>query len=317
MTNLKTIMRVAAFLLMTNYWGVYALAKQYSDWIDKLHQGMTQQEVMAALGKPEFKRFNPNMEQWEYRRKNHTTEQETVILLNFQQGKLVEMNSYGSNDTAVPPYPPATICPPIPDKESPGLLPEQSEQEWIQQLIQTVRKEPFKDKQMEILYDIATQNSFSVDEIVQFMEIYTFDDDRMEVLEIMAPSLSERRNSGKLIEAFTFNKNRQKAREVLHRSHLPKRMVSHTEIEELYQNVKKAFPQEKKISTLRRGVMQKYVTCKQCIRLMSLCHFDNERIEFLKVLAPHIFDPYSSSLIVDSMNFLSGKKEAQEILDKY
>ena len=64
MTNLKTIMRVAAFLLMTNYWGVYALAKQYSDWIDKLHQGMTQQEVMAALGKPEFKRFNPNMEQW-------------------------------------------------------------------------------------------------------------------------------------------------------------------------------------------------------------------------------------------------------------
>ena len=94
-------------------------------------------------------------------------------------------------------------------------------------------------------------------------------------------------------------------------------MVSHTEIEELYQNVKKAFPQEKKISTLRRGVMQKYVTCKQCIRLMSLCHFDNERIEFLKVLAPHIFDPYSSSLIVDSMNFLSGKKEAQEILDKY
>lgn len=50
---------------------------------------------------------------------------------------------------------------------------------------------------------------------------------------------------------------------------------------------------------------------------MSICDFDKERLEFLKILAPHIKDYYQQQVIIDAFTFSSGKKDAQKILDQY
>lgn len=86
----------------------------------------------------------------------------------------------------------------------------------------------------------------------------------------------------------------------------------------LYINkVKKAFPSSEQLATLRREVQNKRLTCNQCVRLMSICDFDKERLEFLKILAPHIKDYYQQQVIIDAFTFSSGKKDAQKILDQY
>lgn len=317
MRKIITVIGMTAFLLVSTSCGLYDLTGKRSDLMEGLHPGMTQSEVVAQLGKPEFKRFNLDMEQWEYRKTHYTGEQETVILLDFQQGKLVAMDSYDNNQPAVSPYPPVAVYPPVPGQTAPVPLPEHHEREWFDQLLQALRKEPFQDKQMELLYDAANCHRFSADEIIKLIKLYPFDDDRMKVLEIMAPALYDKRNDDRIVKAFTFDDNRQKAREVLQRSRQPHRPLSDADLENLYHKIKDAFPTEEKISTLHQEVSKKYITCRQCVRLLSLCDFDNERITFLKVLAPHVSDPQNSRLILDCMSFPSGKEEAQELLDCY
>lgn len=170
---------------------------------------------------------------------------------------------------------------------------------------------------MELLYDAANRHRVSADEIVQLMQLYTFDKERMEVLKIMAPALYDRRNGERIVKVFTFDDDRQKARDILNQSRQPRRPASDSDIESLYHKVKDAFPTAEKMNVLRQGVNKKYLTCRQCVRLLSLCDFDNERIDFLKVLAPHVSDYQNSRLILDCMSFPSGKEEAQKLLNRY
>lgn len=308
---------MAAFLLTSTSCGLYDLTGKRANLMEGLHPGMSQEEVIAQLGKPEFKRFNPDAEQWEYHKTHYTGEQETVILLDFQQGKLVAMDSYDGTQPAIPSHPPVAIYPPAPGEVIPAPPSQPHERDWFNKLKQSVKNEPFQDKQMELLYDAANRHRFSADEIVQLMKLYPFDDEKMEVLKIMAPAFYDRRNGEKIVKVFTFDDDREKARELLNQNRQPSRPASDSDIESLYHKVKEAFPTKEKMSVLRQGINKKYLTCKQCTRLLSLCDFDNERISFLKVLAPHIADYQNSYLILNCMSFPSGKEEAQKLLNRY
>lgn len=317
MKNISTATGMAVFLLIASSCSLYDLAGKPSDLMGKLHPGMTQSEVIAQFGRPEFKRFNLDMEQWEYHKTHYTNAQETVILLDFQQGKLVAMDSYDNTQPVLSPHPPVAICPPVPGQNNPAPLPGQHKQKWFDELLQSLRKEPFQNKQMELLYDAANCHHFSTDEVIELIKLYPFDDDRMKVLEIIVPALYDKRNNERIVNTFTFDDNRQKAREILLKSRQPQRLLSDADLENLYHKIKDAFPTEEKIRTLYQGVSKKYVTCRQCAHLLSLCDFDNERITFLKVLAPHVSDHQNNRLILDCMSFPSGKEEAQELLNRY
>lgn len=68
---------------------------------------------------------------------------------------------------------------------------------------------------------------------------------------------------------------------------------------------------------LQTGMNGRNITCKQCVKLLSICDFDNERIKFLQVMAPHIYDCHNRQLIIDTMSFASGKDEARQLIERY
>lgn len=160
---------------------------------------------------PEFKRSYNGIEQWEYKKLHFISGAVTTILLDFQHDKVISFNSY-AGDTPSPAYPPIAICPPAPVEEIPSLAYPTDDQKWFQELYQKVKDKPFKDERLKILREAASQSDFTCDEIVQLMKIFNFDDERLEALAILEPTIIDRENTDRIVDSMTFISGEEKAK---------------------------------------------------------------------------------------------------------
>ncbi|HCM09402.1 MAG TPA: hypothetical protein DHW75_00610 [Bacteroides sp.] len=315
MKNLMKVVIMAIVLLTTTSCGVLDASLQRSRLAESLHTGMTKREVVDLLGNPEFKRSYNGIEQWEYKKLHFISGAVTTILLDFQHDKVISFNSY-AGDTPSPTYPPIAICPPAPVEEIPSLAYPTDDQKWFQELYQKVKDKPFKDERLKILREAARQSDFTCDEIVQLMKIFNFDDERLEALVILEPTIIDRENTDRIVDSMTFISGEEKAKNILNKKHHSGRLYSDGEINVLYEKVKDAFSFDQ-LKILQTGMNGRNITCKQCVKLLSICDFDNERIKFLQVMAPHIYDCHNRQLIIDTMSFASGKDEARQLIERY
>lgn len=315
MKNFMKVVIMAIVLLTTTSCGVLDASLQRSRLAESLHTGMTKREVVGLLGNPEFKRSYNGIEQWEYKKLHFISGAVTTILLDFQHDKVISFNSY-AGDTPSPTYPPIAICPPAPVEEIPSLAYPTDDQKWFQELYQKVKDKPFKDERLKILREAARQSDFTCDEIVQLMKIFNFDDERLEALVILEPTIIDRENTDRIVDSMTFISGEEKAKNILNKKHHSGRLYSDGEINVLYEKVKDAFSFDQ-LKILQTGMNGRNITCKQCVKLLSICDFDNERIKFLQVMAPHIYDCHNRQLIIDTMSFASGKDEARQLIERY
>ena len=315
MKNLMKVVIMAIVLLTTTSCGVLDASLQRSRLAESLHTGMTKREVDDLLGNPEFKRSYNGIEQWEYKKLHFISGAVTTILLDFQHDKVISFNSYAV-ETPSPTYPPIAICPPAPVEEIPSLAYPTDDQKWFQELYQKVKDKPFKDERLKILREAARQSDFTCDEIVQLMKIFNFDDERLEALVILEPTIIDRENTDRIVDSMTFISGEEKAKNILNKKHHSGRLYSDGEINVLYEKVKDAFSFDQ-LKILQTGMNGRNITCKQCVKLLSICDFDNERIKFLQVMAPHIYDCHNRQLIIDTMSFASGKDEARQLIERY
>lgn len=315
MKNFMKVVIMAIVLLTTTSCGVLDASLQRSRLAESLHTGMTKREVVDLLGNPEFKRSYNGIEQWEYKKLHFISGAVTTILLDFQHDKVISFNSY-AGDTPSPTYPPIAICPPAPVEEIPSLAYPTDDQKWFQELYQKVKDKPFKDERLKILREAASQSDFTCDEIVQLMKIFNFDDERLEALVILEPTIIDRENTDRIVDSMTFISGEEKAKNILNKKHHSGRIYSDGEINVLYEKVKDAFSFDQ-LKILQTGMNGRNITCKQCVKLLSICDFDNERIKFLQVMAPHIYDCHNRQLIIDTMSFASGKDEARQLIERY
>ncbi len=315
MKNFMKVVIIAIVLLTTTSCGVLDASLQRSRLAESLHTGMTKREVVDLLGNPEFKRSYNGIEQWEYKKLHFISGAVTTILLDFQHDKVISFNSY-AGATPSPAYPPIAICPPAPVEERPSLAYPTDDQAWFQELYQKVKDKPFKDERLKILREAARQSDFTCDEIVQLMKIFNFDDERLEALVILEPTIIDRENTDRIVDSMTFISGEEKAKNILNKKHHSGRLYSDGEINVLYEKVKDAFSFDQ-LKILQTGMNGRNITCKQCVKLLSICDFDNERIKFLQVMAPHIYDCHNRQLIIDTMSFASGKDEARQLIERY
>lgn len=315
MKNFMKVVIMAIVLLTTTSCGVLDASLQRSRLAESLHTGMTKREVVDLLGNPEFKRSYNGIEQWEYKKLHFISGAVTTILLDFQHDKVISFNSY-AGATPSPAYPPIAICPPAPVEERPSLAYPTDDQKWFQELYQKVKDKPFKDERLKILREAARQSDFTCDEIVQLMKIFNFDDERLEALVILEPTIIDRENTDRIVDSMTFISGEEKAKNILNKKHHSGRLYSDSEINVLYEKVKDAFSFDQ-LKILQTGMNGRNITCKQCVKLLSICDFDNERIKFLQVMAPHIYDCHNRQLIIDTMSFASGKDEARQLIERY
>lgn len=315
MKNIMNIIAAITLLMAMTSCGLYDTAGQRAQLMGNLHEGMTKREVAAVLGNPEFRRYNNGIEQWEFH-KTHFSGAETVILLDFRNDKVISFNTYDGNYPS-PGYPPIAVCPPAPAGSNPSLPYPTDDEAWFRKLYQRVKEKPFKDGRLNVIRDAARQSDFTCDEIIQLMKLFSFDDDQLEVLSILEPTIIDRQNVDHIINSMTFISGEEKARNILNRKHYNSRLYADAEINTLYDRVKNAFPSSEQLKTLQTGLNNRNITCKQCVKLLSICNFDSERIKFLQIMVPHLYDYRNQQLIIDTMDFPSGKDEVRQLLMRY
>lgn len=186
----------------------------------KLHKGMTQDEVSTILGQPDYRRFDNETEEWEFVKYiNYSgilgVSSPTTIVIGFVDGRLVSMDSFERISVPpVPVYPAVEVGGRI--TSYPHVSPGRGMREIdFQAFYNNVRSKPFKDDQLMLVRVGAQSNTFTCSQCVQLMSIYTFDDDKLEVLKIIAPRLEDRENYSKVIDALAFISSQEKARAIL------------------------------------------------------------------------------------------------------
>ena len=82
----------------------------------------------------------------------------------------------------------------------------------------------------------------------------------------------------------------------------------------LYKIIKKKSFDNDRMEILSVGVLDNYFTCQQCVRLMSLYKFDDDKLKILRIMAGHIVDLENHHDILMRIDFDSNKLKALDIL---
>ena len=186
--------------------------KTTRDAIFKIEKGMSKREITNLLGNPDFRRFDHEYEQWEFVKVDPLNGNRTVILVDFLEDRVINMDSFDSDKTSQPSAPPVAVYPPHNNQgHRPGRVISDSD---FQQLYNRVKSKPFKDDQLELLSIGVGNRYFSCRQCIRLMSIYTFDDDKLKVLDIVAPQIADRENYEEVVESLDFLSSRDKARKM-------------------------------------------------------------------------------------------------------
>ena len=183
---------------------------------------MTQEEVTKLLGRPDYRRFDEQGEQWEYRKGGGIGHYGTTILIDFKNNLVSNLDSFES----VPTPPAVAVCPPAQVESTVAPrpphhnghrpnYPQITSDNDFQQLYNKIKQKPFKDEQLDILSLAAGHRWFSCQQCVRLMSIYTFDDDKLKVLQILATRIADKENYDKIINSLDFLSSEDKAKEML------------------------------------------------------------------------------------------------------
>ena len=91
--------------------------------------------------------------------------------------------------------------------------------------------------------------------------------------------------------------------------------MSEKDFQFLYKIIKKKSFEDDRMEILSVGVLDNYFTCHQCVRLMSLYKFDDDKLKIIRIMAGHIVDLENHYDILMRLDFDSNKRKALEILN--
>ncbi len=82
----------------------------------------------------------------------------------------------------------------------------------------------------------------------------------------------------------------------------------------LYDKVKNASFDDRKIDLIEVASLGAFYSCEQCASIMSIFSFSDKKLAALRLMAPRIIDPHRAYLIYDKLTFQSEKAEAARII---
>ena len=130
----------------------------------------------------------------------------TSIIVSFEGDKVVAMDSFAAPQLSVS----------VPNEvsvSSPTIFVRGMRSADFQRFYNDVKARGFKDTQLEMMEELAVDNSLSCHQCARLMSLYTFDDDKMKVLRIFAPHIADKENYEEILQELTslFKRNDAKA----------------------------------------------------------------------------------------------------------
>lgn len=171
----------------------------------QVESGMTKEEVTTLMGKPTHRSFDDYQEQWEYKSLTNSGREYKVSIITFKKGRVVSMDSFSEPAPAAPNNSNVGVI------IGPGPVVIPARPNRFEQLYNNVKSESFKDGKLKTLRIGVTNGSFTCAEVARMMNLFSFDDDKLEVLYIMGPYICDFENFKQVLKALTFLSSKEKA----------------------------------------------------------------------------------------------------------
>ncbi|MBP1616922.1 MAG: hypothetical protein H6Q14_749 [Bacteroidetes bacterium] len=203
---------LAQCILISSFSACVTITKSFNDKLFSIEKGMSKEQVLSILGKPDYRRFDNAFEKWEY----NPTFSVNVMVVTFENGKVSALDSFAQKLPAQT-QPQTSNNPPVilpPSGRRPIRVIGDAE---FNSLYKLVKSKPFKDDQVGLIRDASVNTVFTCKQTKQLMNIFPFDDDKLKVIEFLSNNISDRENSYQLIDALAFLDSKDKARAFLQR----------------------------------------------------------------------------------------------------
>lgn len=214
----KTIgkMIIAAIFLMG--WSACSVRTfvQSKQVLNQVHAGMTTEEVSRILGQPDYRRFNRDMEEWEYRK--WLSGSDAVVIVSFEDGRVISMDSFERPQAVSPTVPPVAQDSPLKEPEvhpsHPHRFPRISNAEF-EAFYRKVKAEPFSDNQSDMIRTLSKSKRLTCCQCAQLLTFFSFDDEKMATFRWFAPHLVDKENYREIQKQFGFSFDRDEVKKVL------------------------------------------------------------------------------------------------------
>lgn len=184
--------------------------------LNQVHPGMTTEEVSRILGEPDYRRFNRNVEEWEYHK--WLSGSDAVVIVCFEGGGVVSMDSFERPQAPQPTVPPVVQVPSVGGPEAhpsyPHRLPRMSDAEF-DSFYRKVKAESFSDDQREMIRVLSKSKRLTCRQCAQLLTFFSFEDEKMVAFRWFAPHLVDKENYREIQKQFDFSFNRDEVKKVL------------------------------------------------------------------------------------------------------
>lgn len=207
--RLTTVLFACFFMLACS---LFATAKSKQS----IKRGMTKEQVTAILGKPKTTSFNELGDKWMYEGwkgplvgGDHVR---TYVIFNTT-GKVVryEEQTYDPDmPEAIIPHPHPNITPDIESMPYPNDTPCLSD-EAFSILYYKVKNANFNNDKKNLIEVASLGCYYSCAQCAQILKIFNFDNERMNVLKLMAPRIVDPQNVYTISQQFTFDDAKKQA----------------------------------------------------------------------------------------------------------
>ena len=204
MKKIHIMLCLALGILVSGCFTSYVSTKQMMG----IYQGMTQSQVESVLGKPDFRRFDGDMEEWEFHR-----DREVVSMDTFKgYGRPAPMHS-----VVVPPAVNTTVevFPNHEQVEEARLMTDPEFDEFINKLKITVMNEDQKKLVDRMLrtYDVTSN------QCVKIVKEISYTPDQVEMMKKLYPYVRDKRNFNKVIDILFSNAYKDEMRKFIEEYH--------------------------------------------------------------------------------------------------
>ncbi len=196
-----------------------------------VERGMTKDEVTAILGNPKLTSFDAFGDRWQYESQNIFTGDTKYTIVMFDlSGRVVGLDTYvkefqrinGNNANSQHPAPqpvqPVQSVRPLPPAYNPSMNGGyvcNLDEALFSKFYNKVRNASFNNEKFDLIEVASLGCWYSCGQVARTMRLFTFDNDRLKALRLMAPRIVDPQNSSEIYRLFTFDSEKAKVGEIL------------------------------------------------------------------------------------------------------
>lgn len=210
---MKTFKLLPVILLLSVSFSSCNMLRLNSRNMMNIQKGMSKIEIKRLLGNPEFRNFDRDGEEWVY-----TTAEKDLIIGFYNEGvesmktypagtyqnrSMYPANVYSPYSTANPNYPPViNTVPVVREKE-------------FQDFFNAVNRQSYKDDKIAAIRNGVANRAFTCSQCLRMMNIFPYDEEKLQVFNIMAPAIVDWENQAFVLNNFKFISTREKASQTI------------------------------------------------------------------------------------------------------